>query len=229
MKRKSDLIHSGERLDDLQYDGLYIIQNPDKYCFTSDAVKLANFVKAKSCDKVVDLCSGSGVIGILIQAKCNVEHCVLVEIQEYLADMSKRSIEYNGKSDFFSIINAPLQDIHKTIGNDYDIVVCNPPYRQKSNMQKSEDQDIAICKHEICVSLEDIIKEASKLLKFGGKFYIVHKEDRLVDIISLCRQYKLEPKELVINPSPSGAGQILLRCNKGGHSGIKIDLYHDKY
>ena len=227
--KKSDLIQNGERLDDLQYENLYIIQNPNLYCFTSDAVKLANFVKAKPSDKVVDLCSGSGLIGILVQAKCNVQNCVLVELQEQLANMSQRTIQYNNRQKYFDIINAPIQDVHKKIGDNFDIVVCNPPYRQPSNMQKSEKYEIAICKHEMTVSLEDIVKEASRLLKFGGKFYMVHKEDRLVDILCLCRQYKLEPKELVFDPSSSGAGQVLIRCNKGGRSGIKIDLYHDKY
>ena len=123
---------NNERLDDLQFNNLFIIQSDDEYSFTSDAVELANFVHVSNYGRVVDLCSGSGVIGILVNGKNKVKDVTLVEIQENLADMSRRSIEYN-KLENFKVINKPLQNIHKEIGTTFDVVVCNPPYGELIN------------------------------------------------------------------------------------------------
>lgn len=219
------LIKDNERLDDLQFNNLYLIQNVKGYCFTSDAVALANFVSIKNGGKLVDLCSGSGVIGILTSAKNEVKKTVLVEIQECLADMSKRSIEYN-KLTNIEVVNAPLQNIHKTIGmGEYDAVVCNPPYKKKGTAKLiNENESIAIARHEISVTLEEIIKEASLLLKYGGEFFIVNKEERLTDMMVLLRQYGLEPKVLKILPSTKGANVVMLKAKKGGKSGLSISL-----
>ena len=219
------LIKENERLDDLQFNNLYIIQDAKGYCFTSDAVALANFVKVKSGGKLVDLCSGSGVIGILASAKNKVSSTTLVEIQECMADMSRRSIEYN-KLDNIEVINAPLQNISKIIGMGvYDAVVCNPPYKKCGTAKLlNENESIAIARHEITVTLEEIIREASALLKFGGEFYIINKEERLVDMMVLLRKYNLEPKILKILPSTKGANVVMLKAKKGGKGGIEISL-----
>ena len=219
------LIKENERLDDLQFNNLFIIQDTKGYCFTSDAVALANFVKVKSGGKLVDLCSGSGVIGILASAKNKVSKTILVEIQECLADMSKRSIEYNGL-DTIEVLNAPLQNVSKTIGvGVYDTVVCNPPYKKCGTAKLlNENESIAIARHEITVTLEEIIKEASVLLKFGGEFYIINKEERLTDMMVLLRKYHLEPKVLKVLPSTKGANVVMLKAKKGGKSGIEISL-----
>ncbi|MGN0961693.1 MAG: tRNA1(Val) (adenine(37)-N6)-methyltransferase [Christensenellales bacterium] len=218
-------LKDNERLDDLQFNNLYIIQEKDGYCFTSDAVMLANFVNTKSGSKIVDLCSGSGVIGILAGEKNKAGKIVLVEIQENLADMSRRTIEYNQLKNY-EVINLPLQDISKKIGiGIYDVVVCNPPYKKNGTAKLiNENQSIAIARHELLVTLEEIICEASKLLKFGGDFYVVNKEERLTDILVLCRKYNLEPKILKIRESVSGANIIFVKAKKGGKSGITISL-----
>jgi tRNA1(Val) A37 N6-methylase TrmN6 len=219
------MLKETERLDDLQYNNLYIIQDKNEYCFTSDAVALANFVKVPRGGKVIDLCSGSGVIGILVSAKNNVSKTVLVEYQEKLADMSKRSIEYN-KLSSIEVVNKKLQNIHKLIGNScYDVVLCNPPYKKSGTTKLvNEKESIAIARHEIEVTLEEIVLEASKLLKYGGDFYIVNKEERLTDMMVLFRQYNIEPKELKILTSNKGANVVMLKGRKGGKSGIKISL-----
>ena len=219
------LIKENERLDDLQFNNLFIIQDTKGYCFTSDAVALANFVKVKSGGKLVDLCSGSGVIGILASAKNKVSNTILVEIQENLSDMSRRSVEYNNLENI-EVINAPLQNISKTIGAGvYDAVVCNPPYKKSGTAKLlNENESIAIARHEITVTLEEIIKEASVLLKFGGEFYIINKEERLTDMMVLLRKYNLEPKVLKILPSTKGANVVMLKAKKGGKSGIEISL-----
>lgn len=219
-------LKSNEKLEDLQCNNLYIIQQSDGYRFTSDAVELANFVKVKSGGIVVDLCSGSGVIGILVGAKNNVKSVTLVELQSSLADMSKRTIEYNCLQDKIRVVNTPLQGVYREIGlGIYDVVVCNPPYKKKNSaLDLGEKDSITIAKHEVTVTLEEIIEEASKLLKFGGDFYIVNKEERLVDMLVYMRKYGIEPKELKILPSPKGASTILVKARKGGHGGIRISL-----
>lgn len=219
-------LKDNEKLEDLQCGGLYIIQKIDGYRFTSDAVALANYAKVPLNGRVVDLCSGSGVIGVLVFAKNKVDSVTLVEIQEELADMSARSIEYNGLQEKISVINAPLQDIHKRIGGGvYDVVTCNPPYKKVGTaLDTGINDSISIAKHEICVTLEEIIKEASKLLKFGGDLYIVNKEERLADMVVFARKYGIEPKEIKILPSKSGASVVMMKARKGGKSGLKILL-----
>ncbi len=217
------MLKPNERLDDLQFNNLFIIQNPNLYCFTSDAVELCNFIKCGAKDRIVDLCSGSGVIGILAQAKTKAKQVYLVELQEELASMSKRSVDYN-KLTNVEVINAPLQNIHKQIGDGFEVVVCNPPYKINNGGEISEKREIAICKHEITVTLEEIVCEASKLLKFGGKFYTVNKEERLTDLFCLMRKYGIEPKVLKIRKSTKGANIILVEGKKGAKSGLKIQV-----
>lgn len=217
------MLKPNERLDDLQFNNLFIIQNPELYCFTSDAVELCNFVKCGVKDRIVDLCSGSGIIGILAQAKTKAKQVYLVEIQESLADMSRRSVEYN-KLTNVEVVNAPLQNIHKQIGDGFEVVVCNPPYKITNGGELSEKPEIAMCKHEITVTLEEIVCEASKLLKFGGKFYTVNKEERLTDLFCLMRKYNIEPKVLKLRHSTKGANIILVEGKKGAKSGLKIQM-----
>lgn len=214
-----------KRLDDLQYKGLMIYQDSESYCFTSDSVHLANFVKAPKNAKVVDLCSGSGVIGILVFAKNNTYSVKLVEIQTHLAKLSEDSVKYNNLQKNIEIINKPLQNISEEIGKEkYEIVTCNPPYKQAGENLKNIKEDIAIARHELKVTLEEIICEASRLLKFGGKFYTICKEERLCDMLSLSRKYNLEPKELRIITSAKGANVVMMQASKGGKSGLKISM-----
>ena len=160
-------LKDGERLDDLQFKNLFIIQDPNGYCFTSDAVALANFVKCKPNGRVVDLCSGSGVIGILVNAKNIVSKVYLVEIQKRLADMSERSIEYNNLQEKFEVLNRPLQGVSEYFKNiNIDCVVCNPPYKkEKTSKLLGESEEVSIARHEIKVTLEEIVQESSKILK----------------------------------------------------------------
>ena len=110
MKNNDVQLHSNERIDDLQYNGLVIVQNKDYYCFSSDAVLLANFVKAKNTDTIVDLCSGSGVVGILAQAKTNAKKVVLIEKQKELADMCKKTISINDLNEKVELHNIDVID-----------------------------------------------------------------------------------------------------------------------
>lgn len=217
------MIKDNERLDDLMCNNYHIIQDPSEYCFTSDATKLGNFVKCKKSDKVVDLCSGSGIVGIVVYMNngCNI---TFVELQEHLADMCTRTIAMNG-FEGMNVINDRLQGIHKSIGQEkYDVVVCNPPYFKKDDASIiNEKESIAICRHQITVSIEEIVGEASKLLRYGGSLYMVNKESELVDLVCLCRKYNLETKEIVVNTNNNkGNGTVFIKATKGGKAGVKV-------
>jgi len=218
-----EFLNDGERLDDLQYENLFIIQNPKGYCFRSDAVKLANFATCKKNGILVDLCSGSGVVGILTHAKNKVGKTYFVELQQSLADMCLRTIKMNNLTEKMEVINADLKNAYKYIGlSVVDTIVCNPPYFKKNDKSLiSEDAEKAIARHELTTNLDEIVESASKLIKFGGKFYIANKEDRLVEIFQILKKYNFEPKILKIEKA-KGSNIILVGAVYKGKSGIKI-------
>ena len=219
----NNLLKDNERLDDLQLDDLKLIQNKSGYKFSTDSVLLANFGKAKQNDIYVDLCSGSGVVAILFSCKNKIKKSYAVELQPQLADMASRSIEYNGLSGKIQVLNQDLKDICKTLGHEsVDVVTVNPPYNPVG--ETSLTDEIAIATHELKTNLETIVSQTSKLLKFGGKFYMVHRADRIVDIMYYLRKYKLEPKVLrVVYPNVNKESNlVLVEAKKGAKSGIKI-------
>ena len=211
------------RLDDLQIDNLKIYQDDSLYNFSTDAVLLANFVSFNSKSKVVDLCSGNGVIGILASSKNFYEKIYLVEIQKCLSDLAKKSVEYN-KLDNIEIINDDLKNISLYLKREsVDVVMCNPPYRKVEGHKISENEHINICNYEITTNLEEIIKAASYLLKFGGKFFLVNDTNRLEDTIVLLNKYNFKVKilNLVYPNKNKNSNVFLLQATKNGKSGIK--------
>ncbi|HEY8423289.1 MAG TPA: tRNA1(Val) (adenine(37)-N6)-methyltransferase [Clostridia bacterium] len=185
------------RLDDLQVNGLKIYQHKDKYCFTSDAVILANFARVKKNEVFADMGSGSGIIAILLAGKYNASMVHAIEIQEYLAKMSELSINYNNLAHKIKVYNMPMQEAYKVLGkHNMDAVICNPPYTRQGDGQKNQDPEIAICRHEIKVNLEEVIKSAADLVKYGGRFYLIHQAERLSQIFYYLRKYNFEPKRL---------------------------------
>ncbi len=213
-----------ERLDDLQILGLKIIQNPQKYCFTSDAVLLANTARARKTDKVCDLCSGSGIIAILIAAKQNVQKVVGVEIQPTLADMAKRSVELNGLEQQIEILCESVQNCGKVLEKgSFDVVVTNPPYK-KIGVGQYLDESIAICRSEQKLQFCELAVCASELLKYGGKFFVIHRADRLAELIFELKKVYLEPKVItLIYPTKSKApNTVMIECIKGGKPSVKI-------
>lgn len=197
-----NILKSGERLDDLEYDNLKIIQHPDGYCFTSDSVLLANLTNIKRGDRVVDLCTGSGVVAILIAGKFHPSVVYGVELQERLADMAARSVELNKLENTVKIINARVQGVNKTIGNNFDAVVVNPPYDEPISEENATEKDI--CRREIFLNIEETVVEAEKLLKFGGLFYMVNRVRKLADVIFFMKKYGLEPKKIILVQPKTG-------------------------
>lgn len=217
----NNLIYSGERLDDLELDNLMIIQKQSGYKFSTDSVLLANFAKVRSNDIYVDFCTGSGVVAILASYKNKVKKTYAVELQQQMADMAKRSVIYNNLQ--IEIINDDLKNMPKVLGYEsVDVITVNPPYNPVG--LTSENNEIAIATHEIKTNLSIIVETASKVLKYGGKLYMVHRSDRLADILFELKKYNLEPKVLrVVYPKISKEPNlVLIEAKKGAKSGLKI-------
>lgn len=215
----------GERLDDLQCNGLYLIQDPDKFCFGIDAVLLSNFVKVKKNGHVVDLCTGSGIVPILLSAKTGAKKITGIEIQSDIADMARRSVSYNKLDEKIDIINDDISNALKYINNcSVDSVCVNPPYMKDTTAIKNPDLPMAIARHELLTDLETVINIASKLLKESGKFFMVHRPSRLSEIFTSMRQNRIEPKRLsFIHPYiESKANLVLIEGAKG--SGVWLDV-----
>lgn len=215
----------GERLDDLQCNGLYLIQDPDKFCFGIDAVLLSNFVKVKKNGHVVDLCTGSGIVPILLSAKTGAKKITGIEIQSDIADMARRSVSYNKLDEKIDIINDDISNALKYINNcSVDSVCVNPPYMKDTTAIKNPDLPMAIARHELLTDLDTVINVASKLLKESGKFFMVHRPSRLSEIFASMRQNRIEPKRLrFIHPYiESKANLVLIEGAKG--SGVWMDV-----
>ena len=220
-------LKENERIDDLEYKGLKIIQNKNGFCFGVDSVLLSDYAKKiKNNAKVIDIGTGTGIISLLLCKKTNLSKIIGIEIQEDVAEMATRSIKINNLEDKFEIINTNIKNVFDTLEpHKFDAVVTNPPYKKVDTGVKSVEKKQLISRHEVECTLEDIIEKSSKLLKDLGEFYMVHRAERLVDIMCLLRKYKLEPKNIrfvhsKVDEKPS---LILVRAVRGAKEFLKID------
>ncbi|MGH4125943.1 MAG: tRNA1(Val) (adenine(37)-N6)-methyltransferase [Clostridium sp.] len=207
-----EFLRSDETLDDLQLKGIRVIQKKDAFRFGVDAVLLANFAKVRKNAKVVDLCSGTGIIPFILAGKTYASDLIGVELQEELVDMANRSIEFNKLEDKMKFICGDLKDIKliKTIPK-VDIVTVNPPYKLHNSGLINLNDKNAIARHEICCTLEDVIIATRILLRDSGRVYMVHRPDRLVDILCTMRKHRIEPKRIrMVHPSVNKAPNIVL-------------------
>lgn len=225
MKDKLIREECGERLDDLQCDGLYLIQNPDKFCFGIDAVLLSNFVKVKKDGYAVDLCTGSGIVPILLSTKTKAKKITGIEIQSDIADMASRSVSYNKLDEKIDIINDDISNALKYIKHScVDSVCVNPPYMKDMAAIKNPDLPLAIARHELLTDLESVINIANKLLKENGRFFMIHRPSRLSEIFASMKQNRIEPKRIRFIHSyiDSKANLVLIEGLKG--SGVWLDV-----
>ncbi len=214
-----------ERIDDLGINNLRLVQDTELFCFGTDSVLLSDFARAKSGDTVIDLCTGNGIIPVLLSAKTKAAKIYGVELLESSYNLAQKNAELNGLFPRLEFINADIKD-YKNYFKDgaADVVTCNPPYMSNAGFINPKDEK-AIARHEIMVNIDDIARVSSKLLKFGGHLYMVHRADRLCDIICTMRKYKLEPKRLAfIHPSPNKAPNlILIDAMSGANPALKIE------
>jgi tRNA1(Val) A37 N6-methylase TrmN6 len=223
---KMGFIKHDETLDDLQLNGINIIQKKEAFRFGVDAVLLADFAKIRKSMSVIDLCTGGGIVPFLIAGKTQAKNIIGVEIQEDMVEMAIRSVKLNKLEDRIEFIKGDLKDIKllKTLPKA-DVVTVNPPYKLKNSGIINPDDKNAIARHEICCTLEDVIIAARNVLKDNGKMYMVHRPERLADIFCLMRKYKIEPKRVkMIHPSMKKAPNIvLIEGHKDGGAFLKWD------
>jgi tRNA1Val (adenine37-N6)-methyltransferase len=219
-------LNENEKIEDLQCRGLKIIQNKKWFCFGMDAVLLTNYCDIKNNSTVVDLGTGTGIIPILLSGKRNYSKVYGLEIQPEVAEMAERSVKLNDLQEKIEILNIDLKNALDYLkANSFDAVISNPPYKlYNSGIINPEDKK-AISRHEIKSTLEDVISTASQLLKQYGRFYMVHRPDRLADIMCLLRKYRLEPKQIrFVHPKAAAKpNMILIRASKNGNPELKFD------
>ena len=201
-----------ERIDDLQFKGLKIIQNPQKFCFGTDAVLLSHFAGIKKGDRVVDLGTGTGIIPILLAGRMADASIHGVEIQPDMVEMAMRSVKLNNLDSRIDIIQGDIKEAPVMLGKgQYTLVVSNPPYKKAGSGIINPHDAKAIARHEILCTLEDILSVAAKLLVIGGRFAMIHQTDRLMDILMGMRQQRLEPKRIrLIHPQLNKAPNLVL-------------------
>ena len=211
--------------DLLGYDGLKIIQDPEMFSFSIDTVCLAYFATInKKVNNIVDLCTGNAPIPLYLTLRTKA-HITGVEIQKKVYELGCKSVKMNNKESQITLLNYDLKGIHEIIKEKVDLVTCNPPFfkvDETSNINKSEYKTIA--RHEVKVTLEECVKEASKLLSTGGYFAMVHRPDRLVEILEVMKKYKIEPKRLqfIYSKIDCEPNHILIEGIKDGNSGLKV-------
>ena len=233
-------LKENERIDDLEYNNLKIIQNKKGFCFGIDSVLISDFARdIKNNSKGVDLGTGTGIISILLASKTNLSKIIGIEVQEDVADMAKRSVKLNNLQDKIKILNINIKEIlsnkkeKNTLENDreilkrdsFDFIVTNPPYKKLETGKINESEYKYISRHEITATLEDFVQVSKYLLKDKGSIYMVHRPDRLVDILTILRKYKLEPKKIrfvhsMENKEPS---LVLIKAVKNANVFLRIE------
>lgn len=231
---ENNILSENERLDDLGIKNLKIIQNKEYFCFGTDSVLLANFVNSNNMkNNIIDFCSGSGVIPVIISAKKKCNKILAIELTNQMYDLLEKNIEYNKLREKIISLNEDIKNV-KSIRKKMiecfnqgvaDIIVCNPPYKKIGTGIKNTGDVKYIARHEVCCNLEDIFKSSSELLNTKGKLYIVHKPERLTDLIAIARKYRLEAKRIRfvqpnLNLKPS---IVLIEYVKDGKNEVVIE------
>lgn len=214
-------LQPGERLDDLLTHELRIIQSAEVFSFSLDAVLLARFADLPARGRVLDLCTGNGVIPLLLSTRTDAR-IDGIEIQPRLADMARRSIQLNGLSDRLRIIEDDLKEWRPE--GAYDAVTVNPPYLPVQSGDHKLNTHQAMARHELGCTLEDVIAACARAVKVGGRVSLVHRPARLADIIVLMRQYRLEPKKIrFVHPRQDAeANMVLIEGTHGGKPEIRM-------
>lgn len=216
----------GERLDDLQRNHLKLIQNPEKFCFGMDAVLLSGFAKVRKQENCLDLGTGTGIIPILLSAKTEGREFVGLEIQPESADMASRSVAGNEIGDRVRIVTGDIKEASRLFGAaSFDVVTSNPPYMTGGHGLQNGSEARTIARHEVLCSLADIARETSRVLKSGGRFYLVHRPFRLAEIIRELSAVGLEPKRmrLVYPYVDKEPNMVLLEAVKGGRPRMTVE------
>ena len=213
------------KLEDLGINDIKVYQDDELYTFTSDSVLLAKFANVKPNDNVADFCAGSGIVGFYLYALNSekIKNLTFFEVQNSMYELCLKSIAENGLGEKARAINTKLQDVDKCYNEKFSLIVCNPPYMKVNQGQQKNRDEIAICTSEVLLSLDELCLAISRCLKFGGRICLVHRADRLVEVIYSLKQRGIEPKRLqFVSAKDKQPYLFLLEGVKGGKSGLKI-------
>ena len=223
---KNQLVYEYEKVEDLGLKGYKVIQNKDGFCFGSDAVLLARFAAPKKGARVLDMCTGTGIIPVLLWGLNDLEAEEVIEIVPEVADMAKRTMLLNGLEDKIRVTCGDLKSCAEIYGRHaFDAVTCNPPYMNFGGGLVNPKDKLAVARHEIACTLDDVVKMSRAVLKPCGKLFMVHRADRMCDVVSTFRKYGIEPKRLqIVYPSAEKAASlILIEGAEGGKPFLKLE------
>ena len=212
-----------EVIESLLIGDYKIIQDTELYRFTSDAVLLSRFVRAKKGEVVADFCAGSGIVGLHFFAEnTGVTSVTLFEMQPELAALSEKTVALNNLQEVFRVENVRVQDVPAEYTERFSLIFCNPPY-EKDGFEKA-GRGKAVCRKELSLTLEELVSAAAWCLKFGGRFALVHRADRLAEVFCALRAKNLEPKKLQLVAGKRGAKPYLalVLAVKGGRAGLDV-------
>lgn len=222
------MLQGDERLDRLMKEQIDIIQSPSVFSFSIDAVLLANFAKLPKSKtaRIVDACSGNGAVAFMMSARTNAK-IIGIEYQERPVDMAKRTIAFNELEDKVEMLHADYNAVEQYIKPDsVDVITCNPPYFiNNEQSEKNKLDTFTLARHEVTLTLEQWVKQSSRLLKYKGKLFIVHRPDRLGDIMDCLRQYKVPVKRLqFVYPKANKKANIVLieAIKNGSNDGVEV-------
>lgn len=223
---KTDYTGTEYRLDDLQTDGLKIFQKPADFCFGTDAVLLADFAakRIKKRAKVIDLCTGNGIIPLLLYSRCKDIEIHAVEINEETAALAEYNMQYNKVADYIHVIHSDIKNLPSSYKSSFNAVTVNPPYIPVGKGLLPDKEKLSAARHEIFADLEDIIRISAELLKDKGKFFMIHRASRTAEIIRCMSLYQLEPKELRFIYSNQNDKANLALIAGAKNSGAWIDI-----
>ncbi|MCF0229443.1 MAG: tRNA1(Val) (adenine(37)-N6)-methyltransferase [Parasporobacterium sp.] len=257
------VIRENERIDDLERNGYRIIQNSRRFCFGMDAVLLSGFVCEGETGsawhnnsgaatrpvpeniRIADLGTGTGIIPILLHGKLGIKNrkpegdygaaIKALEIQPEVHEMACRSVMLNDLQEDIEVVLGDIKEASALMGKGkFDVVTSNPPYMKHAKGLTNPDQSKAISRHELMCTFDDVAREAAALLKSGGRFYLVHRPERLAELICTLKEYRLEPKRirLVHSFADTEATMVLIEAARGGKPFMKVEkpliIYKEK-
>lgn len=219
-------LKEGERVDELQKNGYRIIQNPKRFCFGMDAVLLTGFARAKPEEELLDLGTGTGIIVLLMEAKYHCIQLTGLEIQPESADMAARSVALNGLTHKISIVTGDIREADRLFRPaSFDCITCNPPYMIGKHGLTNPQAPKAIARHEIFCTFEDVARQTARLLKPGGRFFLVHRPFRLAEILTTLTRHQLEPKRMqMVHPyADREPNMVLIEAVRGGKPRMRVE------